>query len=126
MRHSRDAILHIVHPRPVPWRTVLAPITEELHVPFASYDAWLTALEQGGADDVEAMRANPALRLLPFFRATKETMVKDSVGTFEPMGMVRLSTAKATTVSDALKGMPQLDAERALSWVAAWKKAGFL
>ena len=126
MRHSRDTILHIVHPRPVPWYTVLAPIAQELNVPFASYDAWLAALEQGGADDVEAMRMNPALRLLPFFRAAKEMAEKDSDGTFEPMGLVRLSTTKATAVSAALKDMPQLDAERARSWVASWRKAGFL
>ena len=104
----------------------MTPIAEELGVPFATYDAWLAALEAGGADDVGALRANQALRLLPFYRTAKEMMDKDAAHELEPMGLVPLSTAKSTTVSEALKAMPQFDAARARSWLAAWKKAGFL
>ena len=70
--------LHLVHPRPVPFRTLVAPIAAALAVPLVPYAAWLRALEASlapqAADadsehEVDAMRANPALRLLDFFRA---------------------------------------------------------
>ena len=126
MRHSSEPILHLVHPRPVQWNTLLTPIAETLGVPLVSYDEWINALSTsvtaGSADEVEAMTVNPALRLLPFYQAQKEVSTSDR----EAMGLVILSTEKATRVSPTLAALPQLDASRAVSWVAAWKKAAFL
>ena len=125
MRHSREPFLHLVHPRPVPWRSLVAPVAERLGVPLVGYDEWLAKLASsvaaGSAEEVEAMAANPALRLLPFFQVQNRTAADR-----EPMGLVILSTEKATEVSGTLAALPELDAARAVSWVEAWKKAGFL
>ncbi|KAH9895845.1 acetyl-CoA synthetase-like protein [Cubamyces lactineus] len=126
MRHSPEPFVHLVHPQPVPWHNVVAPIAEELGVPLVSFEEWISALEagasQGDAADVELMKANPALRILAFFQGLKSIKSPDR----EPLGMVYLSTEKSTKVSEALANMPQLDAERARGWVAAWKRSGFL
>ncbi|KAI0332192.1 acetyl-CoA synthetase-like protein [Cubamyces sp. BRFM 1775] len=125
MRKSPEPIVHLVHPRPVPWRTVIAPIAAELQVPLVPYETWLSALEastRGMADatEVELMKANPALRIVDFFRHLKQSP------DHEPLGMVYLSSEKATKVSGTLTRMPALDAGRARKWLAAWKKSGFL
>ena len=126
MRHSSEPIVHLVHPRPVSWSTILEPIAKELNVPLVPYAKWLSALEgsveQGSAEEVEAMRLNPALRLLEFYKAQATTMTPDR----EAMGLVFISTDKAVQVSESLARLPQLDGERARMWLAAWKKSGFL
>ncbi|KAI9065203.1 acetyl-CoA synthetase-like protein [Trametes sanguinea] len=126
MRHSAEPFLHLVHPTPVPWHAIIAPIAEELGVPLVTYDEWRFLLRKsmrdaGSADEeVELMKANPAVRLVDFFEGTK--MVPER----EPMGTVYLSTEKATQVSAALANLPPLDAARAKAWLAAWKRSGFL
>ena len=126
MRHSPESIVHLVNPRPVSWHSLLEPIAKELNVPLVPYTQWLSALEnsveQGSSEEVEAMRLNPALRLLPFYKAQSTAMTPDR----EAMGLVFISTDKAVQVSDSLAGMPQLDEERAKMWLAAWRKSGFL
>ena len=95
-------------------------------MPLVPYTQWLSALEnsveQGSSQEVEAMRLNPALRLLPFYKAQSTAMTPDR----EAMGLVFISTDKAVQVSESLAGMPQLDGERAKMWLAAWRKSGFL
>ena len=128
MRHSSEPIVHLVHPRPVPWHTLLAPITQELDVPFVPYAQWLSALqgnvERGAAEEVEAMRLNPALRLLSFYEAQTETT--GGAQEREAMGLVFIATDKAVRVSESLARLPQLGGERAMMWLAGWKKSGFL
>ncbi|KAH9847100.1 acetyl-CoA synthetase-like protein [Lenzites betulinus] len=124
LRHSPEPFVHLVHPRPVPWRNIMAPIAEELGVPLVPYAEWLAALqkdvEEGGTDEVELMQANPALRLLSFYKSLKSSPER------EPLGMVYLSTAKSVGVSPTLASLPKLDEERAKGWLAAWRQCGFL
>ena len=130
MRRSREPLLHLVHPHPVPWHTLVEPIATQLGVPLVPYAEWLAALEQsasataGSANEVEVMAKNPALQLIEFFKVQSEASAEGLER--EPMGLVMLSTEKSTRVSEALANLPQLDTARALTWVAAWKKAGFL
>ena len=78
MRHSVRPVLHLVHPQPTPWRTILLSLAEEIGVPLVPYKTWLAALELH-AEDEQAICTNPALRLLPFFRAARLAMEKDQV-----------------------------------------------
>ncbi|KAI0370654.1 acetyl-CoA synthetase-like protein [Pilatotrama ljubarskyi] len=124
MRRSTEPFVHLVHPHPVPWHHIITPIAEELGVPLVSFGEWFSALEksvsEGDANEVELMKANPALRLLSFYKELKTSPER------EPLGMVYLSTEKSVRVSETLAHLPQLDAARAKAWVAAWKQSGFL
>ncbi|KAI9060104.1 acetyl-CoA synthetase-like protein [Trametes sanguinea] len=125
MRHSVEPFLHLVHPKPVPWRTVIAPIAEALGVPLVAYDEWVTSLQKsingrGTEEEVELMKANPALRLVDLFKGLKTSPERESLGT------VYLSTQKSTQVSETLANLPPLDADRARTWIAAWMRSGFL
>ena len=119
MRNSTARTLHLVHPRPIAWKAIIAPIAEDLDVPLVPYSQWLASLEkwaaEGSTDEVDAMRANPALRLLDFFRAQSGSD-----------GVARLSTAKAEQASEELAKMSELTREDAKRWVAAWRASGFL
>ncbi|KAI1792211.1 acetyl-CoA synthetase-like protein [Ganoderma leucocontextum] len=119
MRKSSARTLHLVHPRPVAWKAIIAPIAQELDVPLVPYSEWLAALERGAAegstDEVDAMRVNPALRLLDFFRAQGAAR-SETGGSYQA---VRLA-------SEELARMPELKAEDAERWVAAWRASGFL
>ncbi|PIL27263.1 hypothetical protein GSI_10408 [Ganoderma sinense ZZ0214-1] len=126
MRNSSEPILHLVHPRAVPWRSIITPIAAELGVPLVTYDEWLAALvrtagAEGSFQAVEAMRKNPALRLLDFFRAGRH--VKEG---FEPLGLPHLSTEKARSASETLAAMSAIGEAEAKAWVAAWRSVGFL
>ena len=70
------------------------------------------------------MRLNPALRLLSFYEAQTETT--GGAQEREAMGLVFIATGKAVRVSESLARLPQLDGERAMMWLAGWKKSGFL
>ncbi|KAJ2984009.1 hypothetical protein NUW54_g10574 [Trametes sanguinea] len=125
MRRSVEPFLHLVHPKPVPWRTVIAPIAEALGVPLVAYDEWVTSLQKsidgrGTEEEVELMKANPALRLVDLFKGLKTSPERESLGT------VYLSTQKSTQVSETLANLPPLDADRARTWIAAWRRSGFL
>lgn len=126
MRNSSESILHLVHPRAVPWRSIITPIAAELGVPLVTYDEWLAAIvrtagAEGSAQAIEAMQKNPALRLLDFFRAGRH--VKDG---FEPLGLPHLSAEKAKSASETLAAMPAIGESEAKAWVAAWRAVGFL
>lgn len=130
MRRSSEPFLHLAHPRPVAWNTLIKPISAQLGVPLVSYAEWLGALEKsasavaGCPDEVDRVAANPALQFLWFFKgqivAEREGMDR------EPMGIVKLSTEKATRVSETLASLPPLDEACAVSWVTSWRAAGFL
>ena len=126
MRNSSERILHLAHPRAVPWRSIIAPIAAELEVPLVTYDEWLAALvrtagAEGSIHAVEAMQKNPALRLLDFFRAGRH--VKAGC---EPLGLPHLSTEKAKDASATLATMSAIGETEAKAWVAAWRAVGFL
>ncbi|RPD67101.1 acetyl-CoA synthetase-like protein [Lentinus tigrinus ALCF2SS1-7] len=126
MRDSPAPILHLVHPRPVSWHALIAPIAAELEVPLVPYATWLTALdksagESSGEHDVDAMRDNPALRLLDFFRSRGEAREGR-----EPLGMPHLATEKARSVSETLTNMSEVSETDAKRWIGAWRASGFL
>ncbi|RPD79527.1 acetyl-CoA synthetase-like protein [Lentinus tigrinus ALCF2SS1-7] len=126
MRNSTSPILHLVHPRPVSWHALITPIAAELRIPLVPYSTWLSALERSAADgfaanaEVDAMRQNPALRLLEFFRGQTVSAEK------EAMGDVRLSTENAERASPELAHLAQLGEDISVSWVKAWRKSSFL
>ena len=126
MRNSPEPILHLVHPHPVAWNDIISPIARALDVPLVPYQAWLSALEEsmgeGSTEQVESMKANPALRILAFFKAQGEAVAPNR----EAMGLAYLSTKKAVEVSQSLAELAPLDDEWPKMWLASWRKSGFI
>ncbi len=114
MRKSAGSILHLVHPRPVPWRTIVAPIAEELGVPMVPFGTWLAALEQlASRKGAEVVEQNPALLLLTLFKR-------------KPVSLLDVETRNACAESNTLDNMDELGDEIARKWVAGWRTSGFL
>ncbi|TBU28871.1 acetyl-CoA synthetase-like protein [Dichomitus squalens] len=125
MRSSPSPVLHLVHPHPVAWRTLLEPIADELGVPLVPFQDWLAALEECDSDPLDeghtdAVGTNPALRLLGLFRSWT------SGSKSGPVSGLRVLTDKAEAASETLRDLPHLEEEVARSWIAAWRRSGFL
>lgn len=128
MRNSPHPVLHLAHPRPVPWSTIINPIARSLNLSLVPYAEWVTRLQKSGADldaqrEVDSMKTNPALRILDFFeRAMEAEEMGRGEGGREAMGMPELSLKKAVEVAPALneKSLPRLGEKDALSWLAYW------
>jgi hypothetical protein len=119
---------HIVHPRGVPFNTLIASAASSLNVPLVPYPEWLSRLTEAhnsqsfSAPELErAQEANPALALFSFFRSAR-------VGPYwEPLGVARLDTARAVRVSNILaKDAKPLGEENVRKWMSAWRASGFI
>ena len=121
--------LHIVHPRGVPFESLIASAASLLDVPLVPYAEWLSRLSEAhkshqslsAAELEKAQAANPALRLFGFFQSAR-------IGPeWEPLSVARLDTARAVCVSRVLaKGAKQLGEENVRKWISEWRAAGFL
>ncbi len=124
MRNTDTPIRHLVHPRPVQWHDLMVPIAAELDIPIVAYADWLKSLEEGAGDhaedEVEKLRANPALRLLDFFRAPCSSREQEAIGGVE------LFTEIAEKVSDTLRHLPELGVNDVRRWMKGWEASGFL
>jgi hypothetical protein len=125
MRDSDAPILHLVHPQPVPWSSVVEPIARKLGATLISFPEWISALEKRrqhtSLTEVEHMRETPALRLLDFFRSIDFSRDR------EPLGIPHLETREAMKVSATLKGgLKQLGEADALKWLESWKCRRFI
>ncbi|OBZ79958.1 L-aminoadipate-semialdehyde dehydrogenase large subunit [Grifola frondosa] len=132
MRNSPVPVLHLVHPKPVPWSTIFQYVANTYNIPLVSYTAWLDLLEESNKElekgevlTKEVANQNPALLLLDFFRAIGS--VGDDAYS-EAMGLARLSVAEAQRVCRGLKdeNIVPLGAEDVGRWLAYWKSVGFL
>ena len=125
MRHSRYSVLHLAHPRPVPWQAIVTPISESQKLALVSYDEWLGRLRESaeGLKSLDSERAmqqmavNPALRLLDFFSS-----VKGGTSKGEAMGMCQMDMTRALEVAPSLSEgeLPRLTVKDVLSWMAYW------
>lgn len=133
MRNSPSPNVHLAHPRPVPLSDILKPISDAFGIPVIPYAEWVAALEHSveassSAPGVEsALRANPASKLIDFFRGG---LIQDDpdAPTREAMGLpfLQLDEAKRSseTLRDAnLKQLSAVDVER---WLSYWRSKGFI
>ncbi|KAF8521638.1 hypothetical protein BU17DRAFT_87898 [Hysterangium stoloniferum] len=122
LRHAKHDFAHIVHPRPVTWRSIVSHLAGALHVPIIPYNEWLSRLEASPKTD-EALHRNPALHLIDFYKASAPRSGFKNVHDREAMGFAMYETT--TTVVDAPclhpSTLPQLGRDEVLLWVDYWK-----
>ena len=113
MRNCHDRHLHLTHPRPVRWETILDILSTKLNLGEVSFPKWITALK--GQQDTVEFRQKTAIQLLPFY---------DSLAT-DPHGVL-FDTAKArraspTLADPSLAQISEIDVEM---WILYLKKTG--
>lgn len=120
--------LHIVHPRGVPFNTLIASAASSLNVPLVPYSEWFSKLSEehktqsySETNLEKAQATNPALRLFGFFQSVR-------IGPeWEPLGVARLETKRAVRVSKVLaERVKPLDEENVRKWLGSWRASGFL
>ncbi|KAJ3532134.1 hypothetical protein NM688_g7468 [Phlebia brevispora] len=131
MRDSDIPNLHLGHPRPVPWSSVMDAAAKTLNIPIVPYEQWFSLLKASGeglsADsEVEMMRQNPALKILDFFGNGLPS--KDGTVPLESLGLPALDMTEALKVAPSLapESLPLLSGGDANKWISYWKKVGFL
>jgi len=120
--------LHIVHPRGVPFNTLIASVASSLNVPLVPYSEWFSKLSEehktqsySETNLEKAQATNPALRLFGFYQSAR-------IGPeWEPLGVARLETKRAVRVSSVLaEGVKPLNEENVRKWLGSWRASGFL
>lgn len=77
LRHVPEDIdcAHIIHPKPVPWSSIISEISKSLRVPVVPYAEWFGKLSDALAEP--ALRdGTPACRLFEFFERALESSTR--------------------------------------------------
>ncbi|KAK7056358.1 hypothetical protein VNI00_002912 [Paramarasmius palmivorus] len=127
-RGTMNETIHIVHPRPVTWNSLLTPIAEDLQLPLVPVEEWLTRLEHLNASSNPLYSQKiPALALLDFYRLRMRNVGPQA--TSESLGMLPVVASKkgisaSTTLSSP--DVPQLGVSHVKAWLKYWKQMEFL
>lgn len=127
LRHSTVAVLNVVHPNPVKWGTIMAELSETLHLPLVPYVEWFGCIEGISREQATLSAQKPifgALKLLDMFRYG----VKPHPG-FESMGLLPEAVfTQSLQLSSTLKAAQkeQIGTRDIQKWVAKWQAVQFL
>ena len=119
MRDSPTQVLHLAHPSPVAWNSLIQPTADILSVPLVYYRDWVSRLERIDDDD-NLNEPQNALRLLDFFQRTNLNGSSESPSmSSEVMGLPRLSMKRT------IEYLPRLGEMRGIvgevgKWLKYW------
>ncbi|KAF4609928.1 hypothetical protein D9613_010391 [Agrocybe pediades] len=128
MRRTDDRVLHIVHPKPVQWSTIMKSLCETLNVPLVPYMEWFARLESSANDEDESAAASEnsraALRMAHFYRIGLTPARARRVW----VSLAKVRSEKGLRASPSLRSnsVLPLSAQDVNDWAANWKKIGFL
>lgn len=131
MRISDSPFLHIVHPNPVQWSSIIRPIALALDVPTVSYSEWLSCLQRVLEDSsavgpaVRAAAENPAVRLIDFYVGASKRKIADDQQQEAFVG-TSLETKEAVKVSKTMAELLPLSETDVRRWLSYWQRAGVL
>lgn len=137
--------LHLYHPRPTPWSSIVSGISAALAslspskstepIPTIPFSEWFQILQEKaiGAGEDEVRRI-PALKLLSFFRplAQGDQLLRSRGAsnlqsrTNEALGFVTLATEKMQSISVTVRGMRSMEEEGGYParWAQYWHSKG--
>ncbi|EEB91611.1 hypothetical protein MPER_10004, partial [Moniliophthora perniciosa FA553] len=113
-----ESILHLRHPYPVEWNTLMNSLASQLKVTSVSYTEWLRRLEKSSAKQLVATR------LLPFFQNISIRHDVNPLTGFEPD--MDITIARKMCKSFAEPGYPTINGELAGKWLKYWQERGEL
>ncbi|EMD35494.1 hypothetical protein CERSUDRAFT_157295 [Gelatoporia subvermispora B] len=106
-------VVHLIHPRPVPWNAIFSPIAERLNLELVPYPEWIQRLRIADEAQVDGQQSS-ALALREFF----ESSVSEAD--------MHLDTTKAVRTSKTLQEIRPLGKEDAMKWLDFWGKVGHI
>ena len=127
---SKEDLVHLIHPRPVPWMQIFQPMSDMLKVPLVPYAEWFKRLEESRVDstdsEIELMKKIPALKILETFRngALARALRDTGASTGEERRRIPiLSVSRALKASSTLANpeLQPLGAEDVEKWLSYWK-----
>jgi len=126
---SSKLILHLRHPRPVPWSNAIRHFASVLKLPLVSYTDWFTRLDQGllsTFDDERVHLLEPGLRLLEFFRLPYDA--NEPRPDIMNKLMHEVVNANGLSESETLRNpvLPQISKADVEKWIGYWKSARYL
>jgi hypothetical protein len=125
MLSSPNQTLHLVHPKPVKWHTIVSALASALASPstlitLVPYAEWYARLRATSTPEFSAKL--DAVKLLDFFTQGLE---KDP--SRETMGLVpRVDMVRSVKMSGVLMDAAELAEEDVRRWVAYWRGVGYL
>lgn len=127
MRLWDSSFLHLVHPKPVTYSSIIQLIAKELDVPLVPYPIWVSKLNdalQASSGSVQSAKSNPAFKLIEFYRGVKEVPNEDQ----EAFVMTRLETGQTIKASKTLGDpeIPRVGQEDVERWLEYWQRKGVL
>ncbi|KAJ7087944.1 putative aminoadipate reductase [Mycena belliarum] len=124
-------IFNLVHPRPVPWNTVMHslhsqvqkyPKTDIAATQLSNFQDWFAGLEAAAQHASDADGELSGIKLLETFRQfASATGQADS-----EVGMFSFATEKMCDVSPAVREAPSIGDAHVAAWVDYWGSAGFI
>ncbi|GJJ06091.1 putative NRPS-like protein biosynthetic cluster [Clathrus columnatus] len=127
LRSAPIGLAHLVHPRPILWNDIIKHASKALELPVIPYEEWLNRLEKSPRTDL-ALKTNPALHLLDFYRAGIPPEGKKVADDGESMGIATYETSRTCSVTHSLDNahLPALGKEEVDRWIGYWRVKGFL
>ncbi|KAJ8514907.1 hypothetical protein ONZ45_g7609 [Pleurotus djamor] len=132
-QNSATGMIHLVHPRPTMWSSLITEIASDLSVPLVSYPDWLELLEQDTRNPTSSLHQlvdgpNPAIPLLDFFRQAQDNLNAPR-NPSESLGLtVKVDSRRGQEHSSLLcdPNLPCLSPDDARNWLMYWRAIGFL
>lgn len=129
LRDSSSSIVHLVHPKPVPWTDFAETVSSELCVPLVPYSEWLRRLEERAlSNDSGAEESLPGAKILSFFRQAASGMEESEDGK-EAMGLAALDISRAMSESVTMRDdgeMRKIGVGEVKLWLENWSSRGHL
>ncbi|KAJ7609797.1 hypothetical protein DFH06DRAFT_1246824, partial [Mycena polygramma] len=108
--------INLVHPRPVPWDTVMAAVAAEAQLPMVPFPDWVQQVRgRSVGATIDDIGKIPSIKLLDFFEAAV-------AGT----GDVEFSTAKAQAMSDSMRLLKPLSGDDVRKWMSYGRQRNYI
>ncbi|KAF7303443.1 Acetyl-CoA synthetase-like protein [Mycena indigotica] len=116
LKTEQPFAVNLVHPRPVAWDFVFGAISQRLKLLILPMAQWLARVEERSRDASEGdMELVPAVKLLEFLKTA-----------FTGAADVQFATARAESVSPAMKELKPLEVADVHRWLGYWESKDFL
>ncbi|THU95611.1 hypothetical protein K435DRAFT_859397 [Dendrothele bispora CBS 962.96] len=146
MYATTKGMVHLVHPRPVSWRSLMKEIAQDMNVPLVPYSEWFNRLEVEASsaatvstsvpDSASALVStslspygkNTAISLVDYYRLgtrpSSEFRAPTESMHLEPdVSILKATLASQTLANPDIVGLGRGDVEY---WLEGWRKEGFL